>query len=302
MLISAALALPVSAISFTDDNQDGITEGNAELQVKITEILSVSVTTPDVWASGDVDIDNGSDLLRNKVTLKVASNNANGFTASMNSKTTTNLVNKTTAATISTLSGSFAASAFPTNAWGYSVDDADTAIETASYNPMATTAIALSDEANNKPSSLSKDIWFGAKADVTKDSGTYANTIVFTVVSGVITDEDTPVPPVDDPTTPTPSEPGADDQIAQAPSSPTYNGGTVGADDAVVDTNVTNGDVSNVYQDPGALGVTKTDIGSGTPLATGLATTAAVAATSGIIFFIVAKRKKDEEEEEVEEN
>lgn len=282
LFIASAISLPVSAA-------DGV---SVDWGVKIGETLSVSVTTPDEWAKGDVDVANGSELLRNKVILNVASNNIAGFSASMASKTTTDLVNKQVlTATIQTLGATATAGAFPVNAWGYSLDDTETGLTTANYNAMQTSLIAL--ENRTEPANISKDIYFGARADATKEAGTYANTVVFTVVSGVDTTEP------DNPGT------GDDDNQGGEITTPDNNGTPSRApvrrpNNVVADTdeedNTTNGNISNSYADP--QGVTKTNLGTGTPLATGLAVTAGVAATAGFIFFIIAKRKKDEEEDE----
>ena len=51
---------------------------NINFKANVKEALSVSITVPEDWASGDIDT-----LLRNKVILNVHSNNADGFTASM---------------------------------------------------------------------------------------------------------------------------------------------------------------------------------------------------------------------------
>lgn len=288
LFITASSALPVSA------------EGaGVDLGVNIGEILSVTVDTPAAWAQGNVDTVNGSALLRNKVTLTVASNNEAGFKASMFSKTTTDLVNKTKAtATIPTLNTSTTAASFPVNAWGYSTNDADAGLTGANYSAMETSPIAIANPTS--PASLSQDIFFGARADATKDSGTYANTVVFTVVSGVITED--PENP-ENPGTDTPTDPNTPGIIDDNNSSNRPIGGNAIATttgDEKTDDTISNGNITNSYADP--YGVTKTSIGTGTPLATGLAVTAGVAATTGFIFFIIAKRKKDEEEDDEELN
>ena len=285
LLASSSQALPVSAV-------------NVDLQANVTEVLSVSVTTPASWASGNVDIDNGSDLLRNKIVLNVSSNNAAGFTASMASKDTTNLVNQgegKSSIVIPTLTSSTTAASFPVNYWGYSIDDTDAGSSSANYSALKTEAITIAN--SSSPASIAQNIFFGARADATKDSGTYANTVVISVVSGVDTAPDSPIITPDDPVTP-----------SNPTNTPSNNSTSSGSNIAYLDDNsndetgeepssdISKGNITNSYAEP--QGVTTSNINSGSSLATGLAVTAGVAATSGIIFFIIAKRKKDEEDEE----
>ena len=287
LLASSSQALPVSAV-------------NVDLQANITEVLSVSVTTPDSWASGNVDINNGSDLLRNKIILNVSSNNSAGFTASMASKDTTNLVNQgegKSSIIIPTLASSTTAASFPVNYWGYSIDDTDAGSSSANYSALKTEAITIAN--SSSPASIAQNIFFGARADATKDSGTYANTVVISVVSGVDTAPDSPI------ITPDPNDPVTPSNPTETPSNNSTNSGSNIAylDDTSKEetteepsSDINKGNITNSYAEP--QGVTTSNINSDSSLATGLAVTAGVAATSGIIFFIVAKRKKDEEEEE----
>lgn len=287
-----ALQLPINLVSAAD-NSDVL------LQVNINEVLSVSLTTPDTWASGDVSLSGDSGLLRNKVGLSVTSNNDAGFSAFMASKNTTNLVNQSKSTSIiPTLASASTAGAFPANYWGYSLDDVDAGSSTANYSAMQTSLIPL--ENRTAPATVNKDIFFGAKADATVDSGTYANTVIFSVVSGYVDPQDPVVPD-----TPTPVEP-------ITPGTPTYdstNDRTVytqvatGTQTAPVATGtkttmttITPGDTTATYTNP--HGVTNV---SGSPLAAGLAITSATAAATGIFFFILAKRKKDDDDEEEEE-
>lgn len=280
---------------------------NVDFNVNVNEVLTVSLTTPDTWASGDVSPTTGSGLLRNKVVLNVTSNNPNGYTATMFSKTTTNLTNTVkSTSTIPTLASATTASAFPANYWGYSVDDTDAGTTTANYAAMQTNAITLATVST--PSALNKSVYFGAKADFSKDSGTYANTVVFNVVSEVDPSDVDPEDPTPAPTpTPTP--------IPDNPNTPTYDSGTdttayktitTGTQTAPVDTTTTTtttqiskGNTTTSYQSP--HGVTSTTGGSNGALAAGLAIASATAAASGTFFFILAKRKKDDDEEEEEE-
>ena len=104
---------------------------NVDFNVNVTEALTVSISTPTSWASGDT-----GDLLRNKVTVSALTNNNNGVTVSMYAPNT-NLVNTTDSSYyIETFSNdTYTTSTFPTNAWGYSLTDTVAGID-ASYLPM----------------------------------------------------------------------------------------------------------------------------------------------------------------------
>ena len=300
MLFFIAIILPASATKATGQN--------TTFQVNINETLTVSLTTPETWASGGLTYDSSlgrwvSDLLVNAVTLSVASNNANGFTASMTSDSTTsaaltNTADAITSDTIPTLSASWTRSnTTNTLFWGYSLNDNN---ETGTYQGVplrgATPATIMS---SNVQSGGSQTIYFGAKADSTVSSGTYAGTVVISVVSGVVTTpqdnpNDNPVIPVN-PATP------SDTNSNNPTYNPTYDRTvyTTTTTDSVNDTTtnttvISHGDTRNIYANP--QGVTR--VNEGTPLVTGLAVTAGVAATTGMFFFIVAKRRKDDEDEE----
>jgi len=265
-------------------------------EVNVKEVLSVSITTPSTWASGDV-----GDFLRNSFILDVTTNNAQGFTAGLATETTnTNLTNTANSSfTISNLSSSTPRSSFNANFWGYSTDDAS---NSGTYKPLKSSAqapdtILCSGSSCSGPTGNSSTIYFGTKADISKASGTYTNTVVISVVSstngadleGPVSDTD-----VENPTKNT----------------ATYNENTTGNTTYTYTTgNTTTTQVSegnNVDAYTGYIppqGVTdsnSSNIYNGSLLTTMLATTASIAACSGIFFFILAKRKKDDDEEETE--
>lgn len=251
-------------------------------QVNVGEYISVSLTRPENWAQGDVN-----ELIRNKVTLNVVSNYAGGFQASMSSLNSTNLVNQEKAtSTIPTLGSATTASAFPVNSWGYSIDDNDAGLSTANYNAMQTSAISLITKAQSSNVST-KDVYFGAKAGMSTDSGTYANTIVFTVVSGVIDNNEStsnnPVTPIDTSASPAPQNPVYDSSNNRT----VYTSTIVTNNQSTTTTQISKGDITASYAAP--QGVTASSIDEGTPLATGLAITAGIAAMTGAGFFVAAR-------------
>ncbi len=281
------------------------TEEDVIFQVNVQESLAVSVTTPDVMASGSLTYNQSagkwvSDLLINTITLNIATNNSAGFTASMTSDSTTsaalsNRASSFSSDTIPTLSADWTRSnTTNTKFWGWSTDDVtykQVALKNATPNTLLTGT-----------GSATQNVYFGAKADSTIASGTYEGTVVISVVTGVITtpednQNDNPITPVN------PVDPGN-----LQPNTPTYNSttNTTAYTSSTSDstnhtttntTKVNSGNTVNFsYADP--AGVTTTVVNEGTPLATGLAVTSAIAATTGLFFLIAAKRRKDDEEEE----
>lgn len=286
---------------------------NTDFQIDVGETLTVAVTTPNTWASGNLTYDPTlerwvSDFLRNAVTLDVSTNNNNGFTASMTSDSTTSaaLINTATSIsndTIPTLANATTwtrSNTTNTLFWGYSLDDNN---ESGTYRGLplkgGTPVTVLS---SNTSSAGSQTIYFGAKADSTVASGVYEGAVVISVVSDVITTpsdnpNDNPVIPTN-PATPSDAEP-TNPSYNPTHNRTVYNAPSVvnGENETVTDTTVVSrGDTRTIYANP--QGVTR--INEGTPLATGLAVTAGVATTTGIFFFILAKRRKEDDEEEDE--
>ena len=257
--------------------------------VRVNEILTVAITRPETWASGQLNV-----LLKNKIGISVTSNNAAGFTATMKtSDANAELVNTTdSASVIPTLSSNVSLDdtndsthKFPANRWGYNIVNKNASIPTTYYPVIGSggtpTTIAYT---NTASPAVSKDIYFAAKANNGIASGTYKGSVVISVVSGII-DEDNPVTPVD------PITPGNTDGTRDVAS-----GGQTYSVTTTTDGNTTT--TSSYAKPAGVTTSTTATINEGTPLATGLAVTAGIAATAGIIFFIIAKRRRDEEEDD----
>lgn len=283
---------------------------NTTFQVNVKEVLTVSITPPSEWATGNVET-----LLRNQIVLNVASNNTAGFTASMTSNSTTsaalsNNLSYLSSDTINTLSADWTrANTTLMNFWGWSTDDSG---ESGTYHQVVlkgaaspSVLIDSSTDDTDHDGSVSKNVYFGARADSTIASGTYSGTVIISVVTGAITDSNDN--PNNNPITPTdPATPTTDPT--------TNNGGTVAYDSSTGYTVYTNNYVNNASSTVEYSEITSgnnssvysgytypqgvTTVNEGTPLATGLAITSAIAATTGVFLLIAAKRRKDEEEEE----
>lgn len=290
----------ITVILLTKSNNIAVADEGTTFNVNVKESLSVSVSTPTVWASGDVDT-----FLRNKVSISVSSNNAAGFTASMTTKTdNTALVNTSkNAATLPTINATtypsgVQRSAFPANYWGYSLNDTEVGDNSSTYSALvgaSSTPITLLTSAT--ATTGSKDFYFGAKADLTQASGTYVGTVVISVVSGVV-DNSNPVTPTD------PVTPGSD-QVAnydgnKNTTSYTYSSTSSGTSSTT--TQISTGDNRNAYSGytppQGVTYSTKSNLNTGSTLAMGLGIAAAIAATSGFFFLTAARREGEDDDEE----
>ena len=279
---------------------------DTEITVTAEEMLTVQVTTPTVTPTGTPTAD-GTFLL-NTVGLTVATNNANGFSASMTTETTnTALKNESdSSVTIPVLTASTSKSSFPANYWGFSTDDS-TYTSIAPYGSSTPTYVASSAASDT---AVSRNLYFGAKANTSQASGTYSNTVIISVVSGVNTNNpttpDNPITPGSDSdptdTNPTYVEPTSGNTTpgGSATGATVYTRTSSTSNTTTTGTTVTTGNtVGSTYVSPaGVVSTTAAIVDEGTPLATGLAVTAGVAATAGAIFFIIAKRRRDDEDEE----
>ncbi|MBQ6375858.1 hypothetical protein IJJ37_02945 [Candidatus Saccharibacteria bacterium] len=275
-------------------------DNSATFTTTVDEMLTVSLEAP--TASGVVESDG---MVRNKVGLIVSTNTSGGYVASMTTTESTGKLshNSNHDYDLSTLSANTQRSNVLAGYWGFSVDDTAEGNSSSTYKAIATSSSSTpSYIASTASGGSTTDIYFGAKAAA---SGTYTNSVVISVVSGVHTEPTpTPVTP-DNPATPT-DDTIADDGSGTYVSAPTghstagttvqTNTSSTGTTNKTV-TQLSKGDTTDSYSDPQGV-TTVAAINEGTPLATGLAVTAGVAAATGIAFFIVAKRSKDDEDDD----
>ena len=296
-VVSALPTIPAHNVLASCSTSNGITTctESTTLNVNINEILTVAITRPKTWASGPID-----QLLTNKVSVSITSNNPAGFTATMKSATTNaNLVNQSNSSSVITpLSSETATSNFTTNKWGYNVVSSDAAAPTSYFGMVGSngTPIQIA-SAQTASESVTKDIYFAAKASGSVASGTYANNVIISVVSGVID-------PSNNPTTPTnPITPSDDPQPDNSNTNGETNHGNT-ANGAVVATTTTSDSTTTTtttesYAKPaGVTESTIANVDNGNSLTTGLAMTAGASAAAGTIFFILAKRRRNDEEDD----
>ena len=301
--------LVVGAIIMLQNGSFVNADTNVDFNVNVTEALTVSISTPTSWASG-----NASDFLRNKVTVSALTNNNNGVTVSMYAADTTLNNTETYSAGdattyIPTLDNTdYTTNTFPANAWGYSLTDT-VAGTNASYLPMTTSSDPIEVFTSTLGSQGTKDVYFGAKSSTAKKSGTYAQTVYFAAVTGTIDPSTNP----SNPTNPSePSQPNDTPVYTNNTGNPatgqtTYTRrATTGSGSSSVSgstenttTQVSKGDTRSSYVK--AAGVTSTtptttSSESISTLGIALASAAGVAAVSGAIFLVVAKRRKDDDD------
>lgn len=273
---------------------------NTTFQVNVKESLTVAITSDDGSEStGDID-----EFLRNKINVKVITNNPDGFYAAMyplnsslvNAIDSTKTIPTWTTSQTYNCNGSSTCEGFPVNKWGYSLDD--NASHTGTYSAMLGTSASPTLIFNSTSGTDNKDVYFGTKADITQASGTYLGTVVISAVSG----STAPSTPPSDPATPADDTPN--DGVATYDSTndrTVYTTTTTSGGSTVTTTQVSDGNNTSMYP----LGETyrsgNTEVNTGSSLASGLAIAASVAAASGAFFFIMAKRREDDDEEESEE-
>ena len=322
-IIAVVIVVLISVLAFSTAN--AANPQNVDLRVNIIESLTVSVTDPDTWAEGDlsntIDSKATSNFLRNKVGVNAATNNGKGVKVYMytldNNLYNLAVATPTTATTIPTLSTDKTVENFDVNHWGYSLKyttagagtvnptgDTDAGITTATYSPVPESTDSVNIISTSSTGTGSQEIFFGAKANEDKASGTYAQTVYFVAVTGEInTDPDVPIDPSSNPnpvddiahynTTTNATTYTTTTRTTGSPTDSSITGNTT-----TTTTQVGAGNITDTYAN--AYGVTSTS-GNGTAVATALAVAAATSAASGFFFFILAKRRKDDDEEEEEE-
>lgn len=289
---------------------------NSTFQVNVQEALTVDVVTPNTWASTTPS--SSGTFLRNTVGLTVTSNNSTGFTAMMYASNTSLSNTSDSTKTISPLANSTQKSNFPNNAWGYSLDatmtlnnktynETNAGYDSSYYHPIVdSTSTPISILTGSGATSGTRNIYFGAKANLATASGTYTDTIILSVITGSVdtgntggTTPTTPTNPVtpEDDTNPSGASVVTTGSGPSATSATVYTTVSAATTTTTTRTEVSSGDNRASYAN--AQGVTTTSkVNEGTPLATGLAVTSAVAAATGVIFFVVAKRREDEEDKD----
>lgn len=186
--IFSALTILFGAISFENVHADdpvtassvfSIDVSNAVLQVTADETAHIDlnpITSAAVFNSTDVIVN-------------VATNNSTGYTMTMD-VATTNLTHTTitgeNAPIIPTLQSISTQSNFPANAWGYKATGD-------SYKPILLSNSNPTWQVYSPTNGTNHTITLGASVDGSKESGTYTNTLTFSVVANAVVTRDTVV-------------------------------------------------------------------------------------------------------------
>ena len=173
------------------------TQASTDTEVDLELATVINITTPETSNINCVSLNT---LCTSTATVTVGTNNSTGYTLQLNATSgySNSLTNAATSETIPTLSGAYAAGSFPTNYWGYT-GGLDKSSETGGYNCSTNYCPILAYQSNesnyapnhviktsNAPASEYTTVTFGAKADVTKPSGTYSTSVTFTAVTNYV--------------------------------------------------------------------------------------------------------------------
>ncbi len=156
---------------------------------QINPYISITVESPNVYGSGST-----MELVRNGTTICVSTNNVTGYTATISSNSLsseengTSLYNRYSKVYIPTLPAPVLKSEFPDNGWGFSFDDTEEGDNNSTYNNLKPLdapnpyIFSEKDEAGEEEI----DVYFAAKIDVSKNSGTYSSGVALRAVAGII--------------------------------------------------------------------------------------------------------------------
>ena len=174
------------------------TQASTDTEVDLNVATVINISTPDTTTINCASLNT---LCTANTTVTVGTNNITGYTLQLNATSgySNSLTNAATSETIPTLTGAYASGSFPTNYWGYT-GGLDKSGETGGLNCSANYCPILayqSDDSNYAPNHAIKvtdapatasntTITFGAKADITKPSGTYSTSVTFTAVTNYV--------------------------------------------------------------------------------------------------------------------
>ena len=158
------------------------TEGPVAVSVNVPLTLAIK----DITSSVDIAADNVGEFYTGTTTVKVVTNNATGYTLSMeDDDNDTALKNADYAGTqidsiTSNVTIDATGSNFGVNKWGYSTDAAE-------FKPIPVSGSAAQIEKTNAPTDeTASTVTFGTKVNKDLAAGDYQDTVVFSVVANAI--------------------------------------------------------------------------------------------------------------------
>ena len=176
----------------TPKNDEDSFNFNVDVDLKLT----VSLSNKLVKSSGI-----NEEFLRDYTTLGVSSNNLRGYTATCTTdkkstnENATNLIHDYKDSVVPTLTEPVTRGEFPTGRWGYSIDDTREGDDNSTYAPLVAMDSASPIEiiSTTEPGSTNQDVYFATKMDAIQPTGTYSNSVVFKVVTNVISEPPTSI-------------------------------------------------------------------------------------------------------------
>ena len=164
----------------------GLSFNSNEVSALFVPTLSASVDQANLQVNGNQVINSQNQTKELQLRLNINTNNKTGYTTTVSSSSeNTSLVNSNSASTsqISSISSNLNLSDFTTNTWGYKLGNA------ASYRPIPTlsapaSVIQTTAKTNGTDSNT---INIGMKLNQNLESGSYANTLVFSFITNPYT-------------------------------------------------------------------------------------------------------------------
>ena len=164
----------------------GLSFNSNEVSALFVPTLSASVDQANLQVNGNQVINSQNQTKELQLRLNIDTNNKTGYTTTVSSSSeNTSLVNSNSASTsqISSISSNLNLSDFTTNTWGYKLGNA------ASYRPIPTlsapaSVIQTTAKTNGTDSNT---INIGMKLNQNLESGSYANTLVFSFITNPYT-------------------------------------------------------------------------------------------------------------------
>ncbi|HET8884467.1 MAG TPA: hypothetical protein VFM68_03275 [Candidatus Saccharimonadales bacterium] len=176
LALSAVLLSPIMASAATDTGDTTINATvNSTLSMTTSGTVAMSVTPTGAGVGSSA-----------KDTITVSTNNPSGYDLSLEADDAiTTLSNGS-----DTLAAQVTPGALANNSWGYSLDataaesNVTTLVGTWNGVPAAGSATSIKTTATTAASDVT-DVWYGVKADTTKESGVYTGTVTYTAVTNV---------------------------------------------------------------------------------------------------------------------
>lgn len=183
----ALLAMPAATVSAATSNASTTVNGSIGSSITVSSAGPVAIN---VTPTSTAVQSSASD------TVTVNTNNASGYTLTLQTSTANRALTKGSDTIAAHTASASAPSALGNNSWGYRVDGAsgfgsgttaaETNIATSAYTWAGVPANGSAATVKTNTGPVSADattVWFAMRADASKPSGTYTNTVLYTAVT-----------------------------------------------------------------------------------------------------------------------